>query len=36
MNGRINHVMLNVNRWDEARRFYGWFLPKIGYPNEMA
>ena len=36
MNGRINHLMLNVNRWDEAKRFYGWLLPKIGYPNETA
>jgi catechol 2,3-dioxygenase-like lactoylglutathione lyase family enzyme len=28
--------MLNVNRYDEARRFYGWPLPKVGYPNQTA
>jgi glyoxylase I family protein len=36
MNGRINHVMLNVNRYNEAQRFYGWLLPKVGYPNQTA
>lgn len=36
MNGRINHLMLNVNRYDEAQRFYGWLLPKVGYPNQTA
>lgn len=36
MNGRINHLMLNVNRYDETRRFYGWLLPKVGYPNQTA
>jgi hypothetical protein len=36
MNGRINHVMLNVNRYDEAQRSYGWLLPKAGYPNQTA
>ena len=36
MNGRINHLRLNVNRYDEARRFYGWLLPKVGYPNQTA
>ena len=36
MNGRINHLMLNVNRYDQAKPFYAWLLPKIGYPNEMS
>ena len=36
MNGRINHLMLNVNRYDEAKRFYGWLLPRLGYPNQTA
>jgi hypothetical protein len=35
-NGRDNHLMLNVNRYDEAQRFYGWLLPKVGYPNQTA
>jgi glyoxylase I family protein len=36
MNGRIHHLMLNVNRYDEAKRFYGWLLPRLGYPNQTA
>ena len=36
MNGRINHLMLNVNRFDEAKRFYGWLMPKIGYAGEAS
>jgi catechol 2,3-dioxygenase-like lactoylglutathione lyase family enzyme len=36
MKGRINHVMVNVNRFDEAKRFYAWLLPKIGYPGLMT
>jgi hypothetical protein len=36
MNGRINHLMSNVNRYEQARRFYGWLLPKVGYPNQTA
>ena len=34
MKGRIHHLMLNVNRYHEAERFYAWRLPKIGYPNQ--
>ena len=30
MKGRINHVMLNVNRYEEAKRFYDSLLPKVG------
>jgi catechol 2,3-dioxygenase-like lactoylglutathione lyase family enzyme len=36
MNGRIHHLMLNVNRYDEAKRFYDWLLPRLGYPNQTA
>jgi glyoxylase I family protein len=36
MTGKISHLMLNVNRYDEAKRFYGWLLPKLGYPNQTA
>jgi catechol 2,3-dioxygenase-like lactoylglutathione lyase family enzyme len=36
MKGRINHLMLNVNHYDEAKRFYAWLLPKVGYPNQTA
>jgi glyoxylase I family protein len=34
MKGQVSHLMLNVNRYDEAKRFYGWLLPKLGYPNQ--
>ena len=36
MNGRISHLLLNVNRYNEAKRFYGWLLPRLGYPNQTA
>jgi glyoxylase I family protein len=36
MAGRIDHLMLNVNRFEDARRFYAWLMPKIGYPNQMG
>jgi glyoxylase I family protein len=35
MRGHINHLMINVNRFDEAKRFYAWLMPQIGYPNAM-
>ena len=36
MKGRINHLIVNVNRYEEAQRFYGWLLPKVGYPNQVG
>ena len=35
MAGRIDHLMINVNRFDEARRFYSWLMPTLGYTNTM-
>ena len=35
MNGSINHLMINVNRFDDARKFYSWLMPRIGYANSM-
>jgi glyoxylase I family protein len=35
MRAGIDHVMLNVNRFDDAERFYSWLMPAIGYPNQM-
>ncbi|HKN00539.1 MAG TPA: VOC family protein [Candidatus Binataceae bacterium] len=29
----INHLMLNVNRFDDAAKFYSWLMPKVGYPQ---
>jgi len=33
MAGRINHVIIAVNSYDRACRFYDWLMPKVGYPN---
>jgi glyoxylase I family protein len=35
MAGRIDHLMLNVNRFEDAKRFYAWLMPKVGYANQM-
>ena len=35
MRGQINHLMINVNRFDRAKPFYSWLMPQIGYPNTM-
>ncbi len=29
----VDHLMLNANDYPRAVRFYGWLLPKIGYPK---
>ncbi|MFZ1886933.1 MAG: VOC family protein [Candidatus Binataceae bacterium] len=36
MGGKIDHLMINVNRFDDARRFYSWLMPALGYPNSMS
>jgi glyoxylase I family protein len=35
MIGSINHLMINVNRFDEAKKFYSWLMPLIGYASAM-
>ncbi len=29
----IDHLMLNANDYPHAVKFYGWLLPKLGYPK---
>ncbi|HVA81752.1 MAG TPA: VOC family protein [Candidatus Binataceae bacterium] len=36
MPGRIDHLMINVNRFDDAVRFYSWLMPALGYSNTMS
>ena len=31
--GAIHHVIVNVNDLAPAREFYGWLLPRLGYPG---
>ncbi len=31
MPGRINHLILTVNRYEQACRFYDWLMPQLGY-----
>jgi catechol 2,3-dioxygenase-like lactoylglutathione lyase family enzyme len=33
MRSGIDHLMINANDYDQAVRFYGWLMPKIGYPH---
>ena len=32
----IDHLMINANDYDKATRFYGWLMPKIGYPHSLT
>lgn len=29
----VDHLMLNANDYERGVRFYGWLMPKIGYPK---
>lgn len=31
--GGVHHVIVNVNDLARARRFYGWLMPRLGYPG---
>ena len=33
MRSGIDHLMINANDYEKAVRFYGWLMPKIGYPG---
>jgi len=33
MAGRIHHMIIAVNNYDRACRFYDWLMPKVGYLN---
>ena len=32
-NGGVHHVIVNVNDLARAREFYGWLMPRLGYPG---
>jgi glyoxylase I family protein len=36
MRSGIDHLMINANDYEKAVRFYGWLMPKIGYPGSEA
>jgi hypothetical protein len=36
MRGGIDHLMINANNYDKALGFYGWLMPKIGYPQSLT
>ena len=36
MRNGIDHLMINANDYDQAVRFYGWLMPRIGYPNSES
>jgi glyoxylase I family protein len=33
MRSGIDHLMINANHYDKAVLFYGWLMPRIGYPH---
>jgi hypothetical protein len=33
MSGSIEDLMINVNRFDDTKKFYAWLMPQLGYPN---
>jgi catechol 2,3-dioxygenase-like lactoylglutathione lyase family enzyme len=33
MAGRIDHMIIAVNSYDKACRFYSWLMPQLGYPD---
>jgi glyoxylase I family protein len=36
MRAGIDHIILNVNDYAAAKKFYGWLMPQIGYPQTMS
>jgi glyoxylase I family protein len=32
----IDHLMINANDYEKAVRFYGWLMPRIGYPHSTS
>jgi hypothetical protein len=33
MAGRVDHLILTVNKYAQACRFYGWLMPQLGYTD---
>jgi predicted lactoylglutathione lyase len=36
MRAGIDHIIVNVNDYAAAKRFYAWLMPQIGYPQTMS
>jgi glyoxylase I family protein len=32
----IDHLMINANDYEKAVGFYGWLMPRIGYPHSRS
>jgi catechol 2,3-dioxygenase-like lactoylglutathione lyase family enzyme len=36
MRAGIDHIIVNVNDYAAAKKFYAWLMPQIGYPKVMS
>jgi len=36
MRAGIDHIIVNVNDYAAAKKFYAWLMPQIGYPKAMS
>jgi glyoxylase I family protein len=36
MSAGVDHIIINVNSYAAAKRFYAWLMPQIGYPKTMS
>jgi glyoxylase I family protein len=36
MSAGVDHIIINVNNYAAAKRFYAWLMPQIGYPKAMS
>jgi glyoxylase I family protein len=36
MHAGVDHIIINVNDYAAAKRFYAWLMPQIGYTNVMS
>ncbi len=36
MRAGVDHVIVNVNDYAAAKKFYAWLMPQIGYPQAMS
>jgi catechol 2,3-dioxygenase-like lactoylglutathione lyase family enzyme len=36
MRSGVDHIIVNVNDYAAAKKFYAWLMPQIGYPKVMS
>ncbi|MGB8683653.1 MAG: VOC family protein [Candidatus Binatus sp.] len=36
MRAGVDHIIVNVNDYAAAKKFYSWLMPQIGYPKAMS